>query len=419
MIAAMASIPAKLAHSFVGAIDGLTRPPLLGIFAIVSAGIMWTAGLMYVVSFQGVLHPGGEHGVGDYLAFHTGAEIVATGQGDRLYDFELQYQVQSGLVGHALERWQPFVNPPAVALALSFIAKAGPDTSFRIWQAVMALALVFSLVAIRTSLPTISGHSFWITVLLVSSYPPLLRTVVGGQNTVLTLALLVGLYAASTSGRWLLGGLLLGALTYKPQYVPLLGVFLLVRGQFRIVAVGAVVGLGHYVAAAVLCGWDWPWAMLQAMAVYRPIEWAENVQTHFALIPFFDYVWSSPWNKVLVVPLGLAVWGCVLWGARRVTAGDPRLPALWGLAICGAMLTSPHLQYYDAGITAFPVLLGLETLLLRGRPPGRWMRLAIAVWFLAYPAYWYAQTLGFQPLTLGLAGIFLMLSCMLRRQEPA
>jgi len=415
----MPSVPAKLARSFVGALDGLTQPHLITIFALVSAGTMWFAGLSYVLSFQGVHHPGGEHGVGDYLAFHTGAEILATGQGNRLYDFDLQHQLQSDFVGNFLERWQPFVNPPAIAIVLSPIARFGPDVGFRVWQAIMAFALVMSLVAVRRSLPHIAGRSFWVIVLLVSSYPPILKTAVGGQNTVLTLALLAGLFAASVSGRWVLGGILLGALTYKPQYVPLLGMFLLLRGQFRLVALGAVVGLLHYGVAAAMCGWDWPLALSQAMAAYRPVEWAENVQTHIALLPFFDYAWPGPWNRLLVVPLFVAIWAFVLWQARRMADDDSRLPALWGVAIAGAMLTSPHLQYYDAGLTALPILMGLETLLRQHRFPGTWTRLAILVWFVAYPSYWYAQRLGFQPLTIGLAGVFLALAATVRHREFA
>ena len=75
--------------------------------------------------------------------------------------------------------------------------------------------------------------------------------------------------------------------------------------------------------------------------------------------------------------------------------------------LSGTMLVSPHLQHYDVAILAIPTLLTLDYLLGQGRPPSVILRLMLAVGFLLYPIYRVGEFIGFQPLFLWLAAVFI------------
>jgi hypothetical protein len=83
--------------------------------------------------------------------------------------------------------------------------------------------------------------------------------------------------------------------------------------------------------------------------------------------------------------------------------------------VSGTMLVSPHLNYYDAGVLVLPVLLGLDHVIARYGVPSVGWRVALVALWASYYSWKLGVILGFQPLVLVLAVVFIWLLILLRR----
>jgi hypothetical protein len=394
-----------------GALDKVTRPPVLSIFAILFA-VLTTLGLVvYDLSLDGPVSESGEVVPGDYMAFETGAVLLAEGRGRELYDLDVQYATQARLAGMPLKDWQPYVNPPLLAILLRPFAGLPYVQGFWVYAAAMVVAGILGALTLAALVPALARTPIEraTVALLALAFHPIARTTFGGQNTVLTWALVTGSLWALVRGRVVLAGVLVGLLSYKPQYVPFLVLALLVTRCWTTLVVAAGVTLAHYALGAVLLSPDWPLRMLAAMRAYRPMEWHDNVRTHFSLVPFFDYAVGGGAGRVLSALGVLAVLVGLFVSLRRVR--DVR--AVWALCLVAGMLCSPHLQYYDFGVLVLPVALGLDVLARRGTPATLPLRLVVAVIYVGYPwFYMAAERIGFQPLTPWTIAIFAWLCAL-------
>jgi alpha-1,2-mannosyltransferase len=386
------------------ALERLTRPPL-----VVAVGGLMLALLLGVVGrhlWQLEAPSGGEIdiGTGDFMAFWTGAVTLHEGNGSALYDYAAQQKLQGRLLGGVAPEFQPYLNPPLLAVLLSPLVPLGYVDAFYVYDAVCAVLLAAGLAVLVAALPytrAVKGGALAVAF-LVASYQPMVLTSFGGQNTAITFALLASLPLAMARGSKIAVAVLLGLLTYKPQYAVGLGVALLIAGWWQSVAGGAVLGLLHYAIGAVVSGMRWPIDMLAFMSVYRPRELANNAETHFSWTRTADFVFPSPVDSVLAVA-GLAAVLFAWWRFRELAS--LRSPAWLALVICGTMLVSPHQQYYDVALLALPVCLLVECELRERGSVALPIRLAIAVAYVAYPAWNLAETVGIQPLFLMLLAV--------------
>jgi hypothetical protein len=393
-----------------GAFDKVTRPPILGFFAILYGLLVAHLGVRHIQGLTGPLSAEGDRVVtGDYLAFLTGAELLASGRGPSLYDLDVQATVQNDLAGMVLTEWQPYVNPPLLALSMRPLVDLPFTRGFALYSLAMTVAGILGGCALVGILPRLAGRRLdALTIFLLAlSFHPIARTIFGGQNTVLTWALVTLSLWAIQRGHPILCGLVLGALSYKPQYVPFLVLVLVLSRAW--VAVGVALGgiFLHYAAGALSISLDWPLRMMATMRVYRPMEWAANVDTHFSLVPFFDFAVGGVAAEILaLLGIGAVLTALYRW-APRVVPGDDDFPLLWSMVLVGSMLASPHLQYYDFGVLVLPLCVALEVLLRRGRPAGILLRIVLGIVFVGYPMFYLAaDRLHFQPLTLWMTALF-------------
>jgi hypothetical protein len=226
----------------------------------------------------------------------------------------------------------------------------------------------------------------------------------GGQNTVLTLLLLAGVFGMLRADRPVAAGVFLGLLSYKPQYAILPGLVVLVRGEWRAVGAAAVVALVHYAVGAVVAGVGWPFDMLAALGRHAPLELATSGTRQFSLATAARHLLPAPLGGGVALVAFMIVVVLVIRGARRIAVDDARFPAFFAFVVASTMAISPHLQYYEAGLLALVAVLALETRLAAGRP-GLGPRLLLAAAYVSFPAYRLGEVIGFQPLILVLAGL--------------
>ena len=397
-------------------LDKLTRPPILTVFAILLALSVAVVGVRYVHGIGGPVEPGTDKVVtGDYLAFLTGANVIAE-NGDALYDLKTQLAVQTRLAGIPLRGWQPYVNPPLFALLLRPLVHLPFVRGFRLFTAATVVVGLLGALA----LAGVAGHlvrrrlDAATLILLTLAFHPIARTMLGGQNTVFTFALAAGSLWALQVGRPILAGALVGLLSYKPQYVPLFFAALVLARAWPAVLAALAEFLAHYAAGAAFAGADWPLRLVAVMRPYRVLE-AANVGTHFSLATFFEYAVGGRIGTVLAVAAGAGVLFALVRFAPRVRPGDADFPLTWAMLLVAAMLLSPHLQYYDFGVLVLPVVIALDTIVRRGGTVGLGLRLGIAAVYVGYPEIYEAYSVcRFQPLTVLMAALFAWL-CWLGR----
>lgn len=389
-------------------LDRATRPPWLTVYAVLNLSLSLMIGVRHHVEVEGPIGPNGDIASGDFMAFYTGAVFVREGRGRELYDLTTQREYQLELTGPPNTQWQPYINPPMLAVALAPLAVLPYRHAYWAFTVLTLLAFVGSIVLLRPNLTYLARDRLtWLTtVILTASWLPLFRSMAGGQNSMFTVLLLVALYAGWRENRMILAGVALGLLSYKPQFGLLLGVAFLARGMWVALTAAGVTAVAHYALGAAFTGADWPLRMIDTLRLHRALE-QQIFSTHFSILPTATHSLPAPiaaW--VAAIGLGGVAILCV-WLVRRVGPADARFPVLYGLLVCGTLLVSPHMQHYDVAILAIPALLTLDYCLSQGRRPSLIVRLLLAAGFLLYPVYHVSESIGFQPLFLWPVALFI------------
>jgi hypothetical protein len=181
-------------------------------------------------------------------------------------------------------------------------------------------------------------------------------TICVGQNTFLTCALLLAGFGFATRNP-MLGGTLLGLLTYKPQLWLMVPVALIAARQWK--ALAAALGAASLAAAisVALFGLE-PWrAWIELMTAPSAVYDAWRVIARLnGQSVYANAIWlgaSVPLANLAQAAAALVAAGSVWWCHRRPMADDLRLAVL----LAATILAAPHVIDYDA------VLLGIAATL--------------------------------------------------------
>jgi len=310
---------------------------------------------------------------GDYPAFYAAGQIVAEGEAAHLYALETQRDYQKPLIG-GQSGVLPFAYPPPLALLYAPLSQL----PFRLSYAVHTLALVAALAGacalIARIYPQLVRHPFLLFFLALTAYP-ILRAVMGAQNTAFSLLLLALIWSRLLANRHYQAGIFLGLLFFKPQFaLPLAGLFVL-SGRWRVWLSAGVTALAIYGASTALIGTGWIGDWLALVETFARLDVAVNFADLVSWQGFVQALFGHTDTTAAALGWGLAgatalalAW---LWfaGGRR---GD--ISAQMALASVGLPLISPHTLYYDAGLAliAVVVLLGRA-----GAPQPAWI---LAAW---------------------------------------
>lgn len=402
----------------------LTSQPLLGVLALFHAIFVAPVMLTHWMGLEGVLSPEGKVVTGDFLNHYIGGRMIYEGRGTELYDAAAQLEIQAKLTGPDYPHQHWFLNPPLYACFLAALAPLPYLAAFYTFGVIMVVLMVATLWMVKPTLPELArtGQRWGSTVLLAAFFFPVLWTMLGGQNTVLTIFLLTGMYVALRSRASVLAGIFLGLLSYKPQFVPLLGVLLLIRGDLRAVCAAAITGILHYLLGAACCGYRWPRDFLAAVEVYQPWEKAHNFHTHFSFMSVCQYSLSPPFDSIIWIGATCVVVVLLLRSARRYAAASPAFGVYWAMVMTAALVISPHTQYYDVGILIIPMMIGVDYTLQTGVGISARARAMILIAYLTVSLFIpYANTLGrtlhFQPLVLGPILTLVWLTSLLQTQQ--
>lgn len=309
---------------------------------------------------------------GDFAEFYGAGRIVASGNLLGLYDKDVQREAQRDLMpdsGPGRDNtFVPYAYPPQVALAYGLIARLPYRAAFIVQTAFSAACLLLAAWLLRASSPPSSRQVLAMLAAMVFYYP-VLRALLGGQNTPLAILLVAAAFAASWRGRDWLAGLALGLLLFKPQYgLTLLGLQAL-GGRWRTLLAGIGAGAIIFLADTLLFGPTWPmrwyayarWVIDTSMGMEgdKAISCIGALRS-LALATGLEIGWIG-----YALACGVAVVLGLAWLRLGRIGGDAgagvRQGAAWplaGLTSAGMVLVAPHAYFYDAGLLllAFPAL---------------------------------------------------------------
>ncbi|HYZ24853.1 MAG TPA: glycosyltransferase family 87 protein [Rhodopila sp.] len=292
--------------------------------------------------------PGHPAAYGDFFALWSYAEIARTHPVRQLYDSAAVHQYQVAL-GMPADVQNPFPYPPIFILMVRALGVLPYDLSYLAWMAVTFALFVWAVAGTCSRLPA--------SVLAAAVAPVVSANIAAGQSGFLSGALMVaGIRLAPV--RPVLGGVLLGCLSYKPQLGLLLPVALLAGRLWAATLAAAVTALGLMEAATLVYGqtiwWDWL-AMLPAYSDLfdRTIVGQKYMATITAAVRVAGFS-SGAAAAAQAVCGGLAA----LLVGLCFRDGETKLAS--AALLVGTFLATPHAFVYDMPMLAAAIALYID-----------------------------------------------------------
>jgi hypothetical protein len=281
----------------------------------------------------------------DFSNVYAAGTLTWQGRPAEAYAPALQHQAEKAIFGGREVPFYGWHYPPfffAVAVAVAAFPYAW---GLSIW---LAASFAAYLAAIRAILP---GKE---TLLIASAFPAVFVNIGHGQNGFLTAALLGGALQLLDRRPWL-AGMLIGLLTYKPQFGVLIPIALLAGGRWR--SIGAAVATVAALLAlsfATLGGGVWQ-AFAESMNFTQTVVleqggtgW-EKIQSVFSAVR----MWGATVHAAYAVQLalGLCLAASLAWLWRSDAAFELKAAAL----ATGSLLATPYVLDYDLVVLAVAI----------------------------------------------------------------
>jgi len=347
---------------------------------IVPAAVLVTVFLVTIVGAFVAPEGSGQLG-GDFPAFYGAGSIVAEQGYENLYDPATQQAAQDGLIASE-GGYLFFAYPPFVATAYSWLNPLGYRGAYVVQMMIMWLLAGATVALLMPVNVTVRRYPFAVLAALVL-FQPILSSLIGGQNTIVTLFLFVAAYRAEASGRELLAGVAIGLMAYKPQYGIPLAVIAAGAGRIRMLAGTAVTWLGLFLAAAAALGIGWIGPWWEQASAFRDTNATVNGPLFVSWPGFLEHLAGLGDSAGRALGLAVGAGGVLLliafWRRHRDFA-DLRYTA----AAVGLVMIAPQSLFYEAGIAAVAVMLV-------GHRAGKFLGVVSAVWA---SGWLYAATSG-------------------------
>jgi hypothetical protein len=312
----------------------------------------------------------------DFVNVWAAGQLVLDGRPAAAYDWTLHREVEVAAVGHDFEGYYGWHYPPTFLFVAAALANLPYIAAALIW---LALTLLAYVAAVRA----IIGER--IGILLACAFPGVVWNVSIGQNGFLTAALIGGMLA-SLPRRLLVAGILLGLLTYKPQFGILFPLVLLLDRNWRVLAAAAATAAVMVAVSLALGTESWraffEWMPVTSTAVFADGRAGLNkLQSLFGVVRWLGGSMTAATLAQGLLVAGLALALIKLW--RAPVRYEIKAAALAGASI----LATPYLYIYDFPVLAIPLAFVLRLGLSRGFLAFEWPAIAAACGLiLAFPA---------------------------------
>ncbi|HKD22868.1 MAG TPA: glycosyltransferase family 87 protein [Rhizomicrobium sp.] len=281
--------------------------------------------------------------VEDFIAFWVAGKLTLKGAVLAAYDPKLQHAAETALIGHPFSGALGWSYPPLFLFVAVALAQLPYLPAFIAW---IALTWIFyAAVAARIA-------RRWTMFAVALAAPWSLTALLPGQNGFLTAAL-VGLVLLHLEKRPVLAGILLGLLSYKPQFGILFPLALAAGGYWRSFGWAALSAFAANVVSGMVFGfatWSAFAHALSATAETHLIQngtgWWFKLESAYGLVRGLGGSTGAAWIAQAVVTAMVAL--AIVWTWRRPIP-FARKAALLAAAI---PLATPYIFSYDLPILA-------------------------------------------------------------------
>lgn len=307
---------------------------------------------------------------GDFPAFYGAGSIVADAGYADLYDPAAQQAAQAGLIENE-GGYLFFAYPPFVATGYSWLTPLGYRWAYIAQIAIMALAAAAMVALLRPMSETIDSYPA-ATLAAVVLFQPVTASLIGGQNTALTMLLIVAASRAEWSHHQVLAGVAIGLLAYKPQYGVPLAFLVAASGRWRVMGGVAATWAALYLAGAAALGVGWVGPWWDQATSFRDINAGVNGHLFVSWPGYIEHFTGVGGTAGRAIGLAIGAAGVLAlsWLWRRA---DTTVVQRYAVAAVGLVMIAPQSLFYEAGVAAVTLLLLLDVY-------PRVRRLAVATW---------------------------------------
>jgi hypothetical protein len=298
---------------------------------------------VFIGTSRGVRAVNGGRVGGDFAAFYGAGTLVGTGQGAGLYDRDKQREAQAEFLPDNADGWIDFAYPPFVAVLFVPLALLPFTSAFSIYSLAQVGACVGAVLLAARITPRVGSNKVVAAAVTLSFYP-LMRSVLGGQNTGFSVLCAAGLAVSLCRSREFAAGLWAAAWLFKPQLaLPVIALIGIRRtsGFWAAIVLGGAAwyGLGALAGGAAWPVWWWRDGVVSFVKADVAFDLAHGISLREVGLRLGVGALATASS---VLCLGAALWRCWSWKGSIVP--------LVTTAIVAALLVSPHTLFYDAGL---------------------------------------------------------------------
>jgi alpha-1,2-mannosyltransferase len=378
----------------------LTRQRLYG-YSFILLAVSLTAAAIWIALADELIDRNGKPIGTDFSNVWAAGSLVLQGEPQAPYEPARQHAAE---IDAFHGRPVPFFGwhyPPLFLFVAAGLAFLPYGWALTVWT---VSTLTAYLITIRTIL------SRQETVLVALAFPAVFVNLGHGQNGFLTAALLGG-GLILLDKRPILAGVLMGLLSYKPQFGLLIPVVLLATARWRVVAAAIITVLSTCAVTVVVFGWEVWHAFARSTAFTRIVVleagntgW-EKIQSLFSAVRMWGGSVEMAYTAQIALALAVAV--SLIWLWRSKASYDLKAAAL----ACGCILTTPYVLDYDLVVLAISIAFLARHGIARGFLNYEISLLAFS-WITPLVARSVADTIG---LPVGLISALVLYALTLRR----
>lgn len=288
-----------------------------------------------------ILDAAGHPVVNDFVVFWAVGRLALNGAVLSAYDVHREHAAELATIGHGFHQLLGWSYPPLFLLVVTPFAALPYVPAFLAWG-VATLALHATAIAaiVRRRL----------AFLVACAVPWVLVELILGQNGFLTSAV-IGLALLHLEKRPLLSGLLLGFLSFKPQFGVLFPLALAAGGYWRAFGWAALGALLWNGLAAAVFGIGAYGAFLHALSVaadnhlvHSDLGWSK-LQSLYGVLRVLGASAVAAWSLQALASAAIAL--AVMWCWRGRNTPFAQKAALLAASI---PLVTPYILYYDVPI---------------------------------------------------------------------
>lgn len=315
----------------------------------------------------------------DYPAVVLASRMVSSGQGAQLYDLDRQLEGQRQLITEGylqLSPSEPLLYPypyaPFVAIFNTPLAGISPLAAMAVWDLLNIACMALGLWLLVSALPLDKRERLLILLGGLTCFPFIVNLEQGQSSGLTVLSMGAGI-ALLRRGNDLQGGLALGLLALKIQWLPFFVLVLLFKRRWRALLGLIITGAALLLLAVLTMGTAWIPGfldMLQRAQRFDPVLALAPLASHSLsgqlAVLFFSVdgpVTAAGNEAIRNISLLATLFGAalVLWVWRGPwRPGAPAWDGAMSLTVLVAAFTNIQLNTHDLSLLTIPAALGVS-----------------------------------------------------------